>query len=172
MDDELLDVVDEQDQPIGTVNRADYAAFLKNQKGYLRAIDMFIVNREGKIFTPTRTANKTIAPNGLDYSVGGHVSAGEGYMETLIRETEEELNMHITEQDVEFIGKILTPYNRYVRCVYLVRSDRTPDFNKDDFKAAEWLTSGEILEKINEGHPAKDSLALTVGLLQAHLLAR
>lgn len=169
MDDELLDLVNEHDEKIGTINRNEYDRLLSEKLGYVRAIDVFIINSKGQLFIPTRTADKTIAPNGLDYSVGGHVSAGEDYITTVIREAKEELNIKVKESDLTFIAKVATAANRYIRGVYIMYSDDTPDFNPKDFVSAEWLYPEEVIAKIDGGHPAKQSIKETLIMLQTYL---
>lgn len=172
MDDELMDLVDIKDNVIGTINRMDYRRLLADNLGYIRAADMFVLNSRGQIFTPVRTANKTIAPNGYDYSAGGHVSAGEDYITTIIREADEELNIDIREEDLELIKKTFSDKNRYYRCIYLLRSDDTPIYNPDDFVSAEWLYPDELIQKIDSGHPAKNNLRETIVLLQDYLATK
>jgi len=169
MDDELLDLVDRNDTVIGTINRKDYSRLVAEKLGYIRAADLFIVNAKGEIYTPVRTAHKTIAPNGFDYSAGGHVGSGEDYLQTIIREVEEELNLRITAADLELIAKTISDEIRYIRHVYLVRSDETPTFNPDDFVSAEWLAPAALIQKIDAGHPAKSNLRETVVMLQGYL---
>lgn len=130
---------------------------------------MFIVNSSGQVYTPVRTADKTIAPNGLDYSVGGHVGSGDDYLTTIIREAAEELNLSISEDDLEFVAKTLSDEFRYIRHLYLMRSDKTPIYNPNDFVSADWLYPAEIIKKIDEGHPAKNNLRETVMMLQEYL---
>jgi 8-oxo-dGTP pyrophosphatase MutT (NUDIX family) len=125
------------------------------------------VNSQGHLWVPTRTAHKTIAPNGLDYSAGGHVTSGDDYEFTAIKETEEELNFTPDPDRLEFITKFPPDSLPYFRAVYLYRSDDTPSFNPDDFVSAEWLTPHELLAKLNAGAPAKDSIKETVEALLA-----
>lgn len=168
-DDELLDLVNQNDEVIGTINRKDYKQLLEKDLGYIRAVDLFIVNSQGQIYVPVRTADKTIAPNGYDYSVGGHVGAGEDYMSTLIRESEEELNLAIIEDDLEFMTKTVDDRIRYIRQIYILRSDETPVFNPADFVSAEWLDPSDLINKVDAGHPAKTNLRETVVMLQEYL---
>lgn len=169
MDDEILDIVDGHDEVIGTVNRKDYATFQKAKEGYIRASDMFIMNDKGELWTPIRTANKTIAPNGYDYGVAGHVGTGESYISTVIREAEEEANLHLTQENIEFVGKLKSNSLRYIRCIYLYRTNEEPDYNRDDFVSAEWLTPEEVISNIDAGHTTKSNLRETILVLQQYL---
>ncbi len=167
--DEILDLVDNNDNAIGTIKRSEYKNLLEQGLGYIRASELFIMNSDGKLWTPVRTAAKTIAPNGYDYSAAGHVESGDDYTETIIRETKEEINLDITAQELQLIAKMKSEDVKYFRSVYLLRSDDTPSFNPDDFVSAAWLTPDEIIESIGQGHPAKSSLRETVLKLKEYL---
>ncbi len=169
MDDELLDLVNRSDEVIGTINRKDYAQLLKENLGYIRAADLFILNSEGKIYVPTRTADKTIAPNGFDFSVGGHVGTGEDYMSTIVREAMEELNLLIEPEYLMLIDKTVQEEIKYIRYLYLYRSDDTPIFNPEDFVSAEWMRPAELIKQIDDGHLAKSSLKPSIFLLIQYL---
>jgi isopentenyldiphosphate isomerase len=172
MNDELLDLVDADDTVIGTINRKDYRQLMDKKLGYIRASELFIVNKAGKLWIPTRTAHKTIAPNGYDYSAAGHVESGDTYAGTIIRETKEEINLDLTEKDLEFVAKMRSDDVRYFRSIYLTRSDTTPTFNTNDFVSAKWLLPQELTASIDAGHPAKSSLRESVAVLEAYLLSK
>lgn len=169
MEDELLDIVNGHDEVIGKVNRKDYKQFLKDNKGFIRASELFILSSRGLLWVPIRTADKTIAPNGYDYSAAGHVGSGSDYIETIVREAKEEINLYITPQDIEFVAKLKSVSTRYIRSIYLLRTDNTPQLNPNDFVSAEWLSPSELIAKIDSGHPAKSNLREAVVTLQAYL---
>lgn len=169
MDDEILDVVNEFDEVIGTVNRRDYDSFCASKRGYIRAVDMFIMNDEGQLWVPVRTADKTIAPNGYDYAVGGHVGAGEEYKTALFREAEEEIGLQLGTANVEFVGKVKATAICYIRSIYLLRTNETPTFNPHDFVSANWITPEELLSDIQKGHPAKGNIPGSLALVQLYL---
>lgn len=162
---ELLDIVDVNDQVIGTIRRGEYDRLLKENLGYLRAIDVFLVNGQGKIWVPKRPPHKKIAPNGLDYSCGGHVASGETYLESALREISEELSVDLDEKDLEFVKIFHHEGIRFLQAVYLYYSDEVPDYNPDDFVSWEWLTPKELLAKLDSGIPAKSSIRPTVAEL-------
>ena len=168
-DDELLDLVNREDQVIGTINRKDYAQLLESDLGFIRATQVFLVNDSGLVYIPVRTAHKTIAPNGFDYSAGGHVGAGDEYAPALVREAKEELNLDVDESDLELIAKVVEEEIRYINSIYLLRTNQTPELNPDDFVSAEWLTPEQLIAKIDAGHPAKDSLRGATIKLQEYL---
>lgn len=168
MEDELLDLVNDRDETIGTILRSEYDRMVREKLGYIRAVEMFIQNDEGKLWIPTRTAHKKIAPNGLDYSMGGHVGAGEDYMTSALREIQEELNLDLRPTDLRFVKKFSPTELAYFRCLYVYRSNQAPGYNPDDFVGAEWLAPEEVIARIDNGIPAKTSLRETVlALLEA-----
>lgn len=162
MDDELLDLVDANDTVIGTILRGEYDRMVKEKLGYIRAVDMFIQNDEGKLWIPKRTAHKKIAPSGLDYSMGGHVDAGETYEQSVFREAEEELNIKLKPENLKMVKKFEPASTAYFRCVYIYRTNDTPDYNPEDFVSASWLTPQEVVQKLDEGVAAKSSIRETV----------
>lgn len=169
MDDELLDLVDDNDMVIGTVNRQDYNRMIEENLGYIRASELFILNSQGKIWVPIRTAHKTIAPGGYDYSAAGHVAAGETYLAAVLREAKEEANLDVSEKDIEFVTKMQSDNVKYFRAVFLIRSDNTPKLNPEDFVGGEWFNPEEVLRNLDAGHPEKINFRETVMALQGYL---
>ncbi|MCR4263346.1 MAG: NUDIX hydrolase [Candidatus Roizmanbacteria bacterium] len=84
---------------------------------------------------------------------GGHIDSGEGPVETVVREIDEELDLHIKEADVEFfdlsITDISSPYpcKRHYDLWYLLRLEKPVVFNytKKEFKAAQWMSVEEAI---------------------------
>jgi isopentenyl-diphosphate delta-isomerase len=167
MAEEILDIVNDQDEVIGQIPRSEMQRLVDEKLGFLRAVDLFIINSQGQLWIPTRTAHKVIAPNGLDYSAGGHVSSGDTYDSTVIKETEEELNFTPDPERIEFIMKFSPSSAPYFRAVYFYKTDDTPQFNPEDFVSAEWLAPDELLAKLDSGVPAKSSIKETVEALLA-----
>lgn len=167
---EILDLVNAKDQVIGTIPRSEFYRLEDESLGYIRAAELFIINQRGQLWIPTRTANKTIAPNGLDYSMGGHVSSGEDYLTSALRETEEELNLQLQPMDLQLIHKFRPqPGLPYFRSLYIFRSNQEPEYNRDDFVSAAWLAPADVIAAIKSGTPAKTSLLASVEYLQTVL---
>lgn len=155
--DEYLDLVDENDMVIGSKKRSEvYAENLSN----FRVVNAFVVNSNGEIWIPRRTATKRIFPLCLDMSMGGHVDSGETYEQALKREIQEELSVEIDAVPHRLLGH-LTPRKDGVSAfmnVYEVQLAHSPDFNKDDFSEYFWLTPNEILKRVASGEKAKSDL--------------
>ncbi len=162
---ELLDLTDENDAVIGTILRADYGKLIADKLGYIRASNILIINDQGQLWIPKRTADKTIAPNGLDFSVGGHVDSGEDYLDAAVREAEEEINITISPADLVSIKKFRRDDVRYYTMLYAYRSNETPQFNPEDFVSASWINPQEVKAQILSGVPAKSDIPDAVDAL-------
>jgi isopentenyl-diphosphate delta-isomerase len=169
MDDpeEVLDLVDKDDHAIGTVLREDVMRILEGRTGFVRAADGFVVNGKGEIWVPRRAPHKKIAPNGLDFSAGEHVGAGESYEGAMVRGFKEELGLHITIGDLEYIGKLPPkPGVPYFESVFVYRSDEAPQqYSRDDFVSYEWLLPEVFRERLLAGEAAKKGVLPALDLL-------
>ena len=174
MGSELLDLVSEQDEIIRTAERDDiYADPRYLEEGLtpdglcIRAINAFICRSDGKIWIPRRLPTKKIFPNALDMSVGGHVDSGESYEEAFLRETAEELNLHLTPDMYREIG-YFNPWQHGVHAyqkVYEIILEEAPKYNPDDFNEYFWLSPEEILTRVSDGEKVKGDLPLLVKLI-------
>lgn len=168
MDDEIVDLVNDQDVVIGTVNREDFYAIPEgDEPGYIRAVALLIQNDDGKLWIPTRAVHKKRLPNGLDYSAEGHLGVGESYIAAILRETKEELNLALEAEQLKFVAKIPPAHGRpYYRELYLFHSNVTPNYNHEDIAKGEWLAPNEVLKKLASGTAGKTSLAEVMHMLK------
>ncbi len=161
MTEEILDLVNENDEVIGSMSRREiYEQGLQN----FRIVHGFLRNAEGKLWIPRRQAHKKIAPSGLDFSVAGHVESGESYEQAFKRETQEELNLDVNTLPWRVVGQ-LTPKegSHFYETLYEISYDSDPEYNPHDFAEAWWLTPAEALEKIaHETSRCKFDLELTL----------
>ncbi len=158
---EFLDIVDDQDNVIGRLPRSEIELTeFKN----VRSVAGFLINSEGHVWIPRRTAGKKLFPLGLDMSFAGYARSGENYLDAAKREMKEEL--HIDPEKVEFkkLGK-LSPHKDGVSSfmtVYLIKTDETPRYNPDDFSEGSWLEVDKLIQKLKEGETAKSDLLKVV----------
>ena len=162
--DELLDIVDVQDQVIGTMLRSQ--VYEKKMFKSIRSSWLMIKNQDGKLWIPRRSSRKKVLPNFLDGSVVGHVSSGETYEQTLIRETQEEINLDITNLPYKKLGK-LNPNKDNSFCFSMVyelqvHNSFSLNYNKDDFSEFFWLSPKEIFQKIKQGEKVKDTVQVVL----------
>lgn len=158
--DELLDIVDEHDQIIGTIYRSQLPEKCVN----VRIVLTFIVNHEGKLAILRRTADKAISPLHLAL-VGGCVASGETYEQAFKRETAEEANINVENHEYRLLG-IHKPhegwqatYGGLFKAIYEIKvNDHPIDFNREDFCELLWLSPQEIFDR-------KESDKLAHGLI-------
>lgn len=144
---EFLDLVNKEDQVIGRLERSKvYSAGLNN----FRVVNAFLVNNNGQLWIPRRTAHKKLFPLYLDVSVGGHVSSGETYDQAFAREMQEEVGLSLQKVVYEKLGA-LNPYQHGVSAfmyVYTFFFDQVPPYNENDFVEYFWLYPHELMEKL------------------------
>jgi 8-oxo-dGTP pyrophosphatase MutT (NUDIX family) len=87
--DELIVIVDEANQPVGTASRGVMRHFhLPHRAAYI-----LVFNEQGEMFVHKRTPGKDIYPAYYCPAVGGVVAAGESYAEAAVRELAEEVGI-------------------------------------------------------------------------------
>ena len=88
-EDELMDVVDRNDNVIGSAGRDEI-----HQKGLChRSVHVFLVDGQARIYLQKRTLIKREHPGRWDSSASGHVLKGEPYGDAAKRELIEELGI-------------------------------------------------------------------------------
>ena len=165
-DDELLDLVDKNDNVIGTIWRSKSNSLDETKAGYIRAATALIQNDDGELWIPRRAADKRIAPSGLDSSMQEHIGSGESYLEATIRGFKEELNLDVSEDQLEYVGTI-SPDDElyYFVALYVYRSNVVPEYNPKDFVGYEWIKPEVLVSRLENGEPSKKSLLSTTKLL-------
>lgn len=164
VDDELLDLVNEHDQVIGQQWRSHVH---EKQLHNFRVVNAFLINEQGQLWIPRRTAHKKLFPLALDASMGGHVGAGENYVQAFERELMEELRIDAKQTPFHYIGS-LNPYEHNTSGfmqVFVLRTNHAPEFNTDDFLEYYWLSPNELLKRIANGDSCKGDLPKIIQLL-------
>ncbi len=162
---ELLQVVDQEDNPIGSATKAEV------WKGLLhRTSGVLVFNKAGELLIQKRS-NKLLFPFCYDISVSGHVKSGEGYLEAALRETREEIGIEDAEltelggyyAEAEFdtspnpVGLIVL--RKFVKA-YRLDIDYTPrELEKNEVDSVSWESIDWVKGMVN-AHPDKvtDSL--------------
>lgn len=164
---EILELVDQSDMVIGRIRRGDISTLVPGDGKYVRSADIFIIRPDGAIWVPVRSMKKSIAPGGLDYSVGGHVPTGETYELAAQRELKEEANIIANAEDLELVA-IIPPEQCYFSHLYLLRTRQQPQLS-DEHTDGSWMPPQELHDKLTSGVRAKESLLPNLKRLQAYL---
>jgi 16S rRNA (adenine1518-N6/adenine1519-N6)-dimethyltransferase len=88
-DGEQFDIVDENDNVVGTKLRTE----VHDRNLLHRAVHILVFNQAGELLLQKRSAWKDREPSKWDSSAAGHLEPGESYEAGAIRETEEELGI-------------------------------------------------------------------------------
>lgn len=146
---ELFDVVDQNDNVTGQETRD-----VVHQQNLLhRAVHLFVFNKRKELFLQKRSRLKDKHPGVWDSSAAGHLDAGEGYLETAVRELEEELGIQ-TEglQEIATIAACANTGWEHIK-LYLARHDGAVRFPCSEIEAGEWFALNEVREWV-QARPA------------------
>ncbi|HJN51212.1 MAG: NUDIX domain-containing protein [Pseudomonadales bacterium] len=144
--DEIFDVVNEDDEVVGQASRMECNS---NPQIIHRSVFVLIYNDEGQVLWQKRSMTKDTCPGAWVTSTSGHVSSGDTYTETAIRETIEELGVSV---EVEFLGKFLFRYateNEY-SAIFRAHCNGPFDFNPEEISDIKFMYFSEILKLEHE----------------------
>ena len=117
-----------------------------------------VLNEKGDVLLQKRSANKKMWPNLWDVTLGGHVLTGEFGMDALIRETKEELNLDLYENQIRYLvgssssdvkGNII---NKHFNECYIITADvdiSKLSLQEEEVSEVKWFGKKDILEKVN-----------------------
>jgi isopentenyldiphosphate isomerase len=98
-----------------------------------RSVHVWIVNSKNEVLVQKRSPFVDNHPNEWDISAAGHVSAGEDYITSALRETEEEIGLKIEPTELIQIGELTQMseregyINNEVNPIYIIRKDLDTD---------------------------------------------
>lgn len=99
---EVLDLLDEHGGPTGEVKRR---ADVHRDGDWHRAFHLWVMHPDGYVLLQRRSRTKDLAAGKVDVSVGGHLRAGEIWLDAL-REAEEEIGLTLGPGDVDLLGTL------------------------------------------------------------------
>ena len=142
---EYLDICDSEGNLLGIKKSKKEA----HDKGlWHRAVHVWVLNSKGELLIQKRSPLVDNNSNLWDISAAGHVSAGENYTTSAIRETEEEIGLKLSPKDFIFIGIIKREssregyINKEINPMYIVKMDLDPNEVK---KQAEEVTEVKFI---------------------------
>ncbi|MBT4824863.1 NUDIX domain-containing protein [Candidatus Woesearchaeota archaeon] len=150
MADEIINVVDEFDNPLGK----EWKSVCHAKGLWHKSVLIVVLNGKGEFLLQMRSTIKSICPNKYCMSAAGHVLEDESYEDAAPRELEEELG--ITPQ-LYFIGKFSTdhilPNNKINKehyhlyyCIY----DGEFNLDKEEVSYVKFFSVDKISELIKE----------------------
>ncbi|MGH8379705.1 NUDIX hydrolase [Pseudomonas sp.] len=154
-DAELIAWVDENDQLLGALPRAEL-----REKGLIgRGTYILLFNSAGELCVHRRTESKAIYPGYWDVAAGGMVQADESFAESAARELEEELGVsgvELTAHERFFFDQ---PGNRLWCAVFSAVWDGPLRLQPEEVSEARFLPLGQALADSRLQPYCPDSLA-------------
>ena len=126
---EQMDIVNEQDEVIGHTDKDE-----THQKGLLhRAVHIFIINSQGRLFCRQRSSKKQIYPGYWSTSVGAHVMSGQTYDQVAKQSLLKDLEINCK---LKMIGKarVHDQWENEISVTYIGYSDETMKLNSEQIE--------------------------------------
>lgn len=145
MGDLPIQIVDEQDNPVGAATKQK----AWSQGLIHRIVRVMLEDENGLVLLQKRSADKPLYPNCWDESVSGHVDAGESYDEAAMRELKEELGIEVSLTKVgtyyvDFVWKDykLKRFNAFYRGKIMHQA--VLKLSAEEVAGTQWFTIAEV----------------------------
>ncbi|MET0144248.1 MAG: NUDIX domain-containing protein [Ilumatobacteraceae bacterium] len=154
--DELVDIVDGDDEVVGTVTRS------RMRRERLRHRTAFIVisSTDGRLLVHRRSEDKDVWPGRWDLAVGGVVGSGESYEQAARRELAEEVGVTDAEPHEVTVGRYADDDVDLVAHVFRIVHDGPFRFADGEVVEARWVDRPGLDALVAEAAFVPDSLAL------------
>ena len=144
---EIFDVVNHNDQVIGRLPRE----VVHRRKLLHRSVYGIAVNSSKDVYLQFRSPFKDSNPNKWDFSVSGHVEAGETYGHAIIRETQEELGLELSIVPTRLFKLQASPDSDYeFSWVYRIHDNGPFVLDRSEAVKGKWFSADEITSGICE----------------------
>jgi len=158
---EIVDIVDASDKVIGTEDKES-----ARQKGLMtRVAFIILLNAKNELYLQQRKSTKKTYPLYWSGSAAGHVQSGESYLQAALRETQEELGVKPTLQE---IGKFTSEADKEIVTVFIGRSEGPYTLEEAAIEQAENY-SLEQLHAAAANLPMTSYLTATIPMVEAFL---
>lgn len=147
---EIWEVYDEEGNPTGKTYDRSMPLFWEPGNYHLGA-DVWIINDENKVLIQKRSPQKRLEPN-VWAMTGGTVIYGEIPIETVARESSEELDIDIPKDQLKLVTKFKTG-NVWIMAFILKKNYDISQmtFQADEVSEVKWATIEEIDEIFERG---------------------
>ena len=163
---EIWDLLDENGNKTGkTIEREDVIP----EGFYHLGSDVWIINSKNKILIQKRSPKKKRAPN-VWAMTGGSVIKGETSLQTIERETLEELGVKLNMENIKLIKRFRA--GAVWIDTYLIKQDINLDnivMQEDEVSDVKWVTYEEIEELVNEEQFMKNRWEFVKDLIKKNI---
>jgi isopentenyldiphosphate isomerase len=153
-DADLLQIVDDNDNPVGGATRGEANERALN----VRVVRILIEDEHGNILLQKRSSQVGLFPNCWDSAAAGHVDLGEEYDESAARELKEELGLNIPLEKFAYYQRQVPALNGKTRTVFaaaykaIVERDTPLILQESEVAETKWFTLDELRSLITQ-HP-------------------
>ncbi len=115
---------------------------------------MWIVNDDGRVLCQQRSLTKDANPGKWQSFFGGHLKAGQTYLDNAIGELSEELGLSVDPNELIPVHTLKSDKAKHFGQVFILRwnGDVTHlHFKDNEVASVRWMTLGEIKTQIGEG---------------------
>jgi isopentenyldiphosphate isomerase len=152
---ELVDVVDDAGQTIGTVTRHE----IRTRRLPHRCVYVLVFNRQGELFIHLRTPDKDVYPSHWDVTVGGVLAAGESFDAAVGREVHEELGIE-AEPEVLFPFRYADAASTVQGMVYRLLHQGPFRLQPEEIVRGEFVPPAEVAPRAARAPFCPDGLAV------------
>ena len=153
---EYLDICDSEGNLLGN---KELKTEVHKQGLWHRSVHVWIINSKGELLIQKRSPFMDNNPNEWDISAAGHVSAGEDFITSAIRETEEEIGLKLSPEDFKLIGIIKQTssregyINNEINPIYIVKMELDPEKivkQEEEVTEVKFIKSKDLQELIEK----------------------
>lgn len=146
MTEELLQVYDEQGNPVEPLSRS--IVHQKPVQHWHGVVNVWLVNANGELMVSKRSENVGGNPGKWQTYFGGHVPAGMTHIETAVKELEEEIGLTINPDSLHIIdkGQFTNDDHLHFYESYALLYEGNPEglnFADGEISAAKWMSMDE-----------------------------
>jgi isopentenyldiphosphate isomerase len=131
---ELFDRVNINDEVIGVVTRGQ----AHSDKNIIhRSVGILVFNDQGELYCQKRSVTKDLSPGVWGISTAGHVTSGFGYLETAVRELQEEVGIVVNPNALKLLLYNIVALNEETEVSQLFRINHNGPFVLDKKESSE-----------------------------------
>lgn len=152
MNEELLDIYDENNRPLGV---AKPRSVVHQDGSWHKTVHIYVTNDQGQYLVHLRSPHKDLHPGCWNTRLGGHVAKGKSYEETAVEELQQEVGLTVSSKDLisSEIHKSDNGTNREYSKIYFYQfNGELTDlkFNDDEVIEVRWMSPENIIESIRQ----------------------
>ncbi len=146
---ELLDVVDHNDVVVETLTRGE----IHRRQLMHRAVHILVFSSVGDLLLQKRSMLKDEMAGFWDSSCAGHVESGCAYLETAVRELDEELGIGVTQHALAYLFTMqpLPTNGMEFAAVYRLVHDGPFSAAEDEIDELAWQTPAQMVRWMEDG---------------------